>query len=313
MGDQLQESPAGQGRGTRRAGGGRRPRLSDEQTARRVLDAALVQLAQHGVSVGLDRLRFEDVIRDADVSRSSAYRRWPSRDAFVEDVLVELAGGVYQPAVGVLVAQRAGDVLGALPDSATDLGARRDLLVELVRLTFEADLAATAASAEFRAFLALRAAFTGVESDELRRRFATALALTDRRTVARGAAILARVAEVFGLRLVAPLTAPDGFDVVARAVSAANVGFVVTAQSDPALLATTRTVAAYGSARAAAWSEPVYAMTGLVLQHLEPDPAARVRSPDELRAGLADIVEVGAAAAAEVGPVPTGAAVPREA
>jgi AcrR family transcriptional regulator len=267
-----------------------------------VLDAALAQLAEHGVSVGLDRLRFEDVIRDANVSRSSAYRRWPSRDAFVEDVLVELAGGVYQPGIGAVVARRAGDVLGVLPASATDPGARRDLLVELVRLTFETDVVATAASAEFRAFLALRAAFTGIESDELRGRFATALAVTDRRTVARGAAILARVADVFGLRLVGPLTAPEGFDVVARAVSAASVGFVVAAQSDPALLVTTRTTAAYGSSRAAAWSEPVYVLTGLVLQHLEPNPAARVLSAEELRAGLADIVEVGAAAAAAVEP-----------
>ncbi len=284
-----------------RLAGGRRPRLSDEQTARRMLDTALAQLAARGVSVGLERIRFEDVIRDADVSRSSAYRRWPSRAAFVEDVLVELAGGAYQPAIGAVVAQQAGDILGTVTATATDPVSRRELLVELVRLTFEVDLAATAASAEFRAFLALRAALAGVESDELRRRVAGALSVADRRTVTRGAAILTRVAEIFGLRLVAPLTPPDGFDLVAQALSAASVGFVIATQSDPALLTARRVVAAFGSSRAAAWSEPVYAMTGLVLQHLELDPAARVLSADELRAGLADVVEVGAVAAAAVG------------
>lgn len=281
--------------------GQRRARLSDEQTARRVLDAALAQLAEQGISVGLDRLRFEDVIRAADVSRSSAYRRWPTRDALVEDVLVELARGTYQPGIGAVVARRAADVVTAYADRAADVADRHDLFVELVRLTFEVDLAATVASPEFHSYLALRAAFAGVESAELRERIAAALLVGDRRTVARGAAVLARAAELFGLRLVAPLAPPEGFEVVARAVAAASVGFVVAAQSDPGLLTATRAVAGYGSSRAAAWSVPVYAMTGLVLQHLEPDPDARALPAEDLLAGLAGIVEVGAAAAEAAG------------
>jgi AcrR family transcriptional regulator len=280
--------------------GQRRARLSDEQTARRVLDAALAQLADQGISVGLDQLRFEDVIRAADVSRSSAYRRWPNRDALVEDVLVELAQGAYQPGIGAIVAGRAAEVVASHAAQAVDPGGRHDLFVELVRLAFEIDLTATAASREFRSYLALRAAFAGIESDELRSRIAAALAVGDRRTVARGAAILARAAGLFGLRLVAPLAAPEGFEVVARAVSAASVGFVVASQSDPSLLTATRDAAAYGSSRTAAWSVPVYAMTGLVLQHLEPDPAAAALPADEVLAGLAGIVEEGADAAAAV-------------
>jgi AcrR family transcriptional regulator len=283
-----------------REAGERRARLSDEQTARRVLDAALAQLAERGVSVGLDQVRFEDVIRAADVSRSSAYRRWPTRDALVEDVLVELAHGAYQPGVGAIVAGRAAEVVASHAAQAADPAGRHDLFVELVRLTFEIDLAATAASREFRSYLALRAAFAGIESDELRSRIAAALAVGDRRTVARGAAVLTSAARLFGMRLVAPLAAPEGFEVVARALFAASVGFVVAAQSDPSLLSTTRDAAAYGSSSVAAWSVPVYAMTGLVLQHLEPDPGARRLPAAELLAGLARIVGEGADAAAAV-------------
>ena len=281
-----------------RHGAQRRVRLSDEQTARRVLGAALAQLAEQGISVGLDQLRFEEVIRAANVSRSSAYRRWPNRDALVEDVLVELAHGTYQPGVGAVVARRAAEVVASHAAQAIDLSERHDLFVELVRMTFEVDLAATAASREFRSYLALRAAFAGIESDELQSRIAAALAVGDRRTVARGAAILARVAGLFGLRLVAPLAAPDGFEVVARAVLAASVGLVVAGQSDPGLLTATRDAAAYGSSRTAPWSVPTYAMTGLVVQHLEPDPGARPLPADQLMAGLAGIVDVGAEAAA---------------
>ena len=199
---------------------------------------------------------------------------------------------------------QAAAVVQELAARPQDPAGRRDLLVELVRLTFEIDLAATVASSEFRSYLALRAAVAGVESDELRGRIVAALAVGDRRAVARGAAILARAAELFGLRLVAPLTAPEGFEVVARALTATYVGFVIALQTDPGLLAATREVAAYGSSRAAAWSVPAYVLAGLVLQHLEPDPDARVLPAGELLAGLATIVESGATAAAAV---PAGA------
>lgn len=41
---------------------------------------------------GLEHVRLEDAVRDADVSRTAAYRCWPNRDDFLVDVLAELAG-----------------------------------------------------------------------------------------------------------------------------------------------------------------------------------------------------------------------------
>ncbi len=277
---------------------GRRPRLSDEQTARRVIDTALAQLAERGISVGLDRLGFEDVIRAADVSRASAYRRWPSRDAFVEDVLVELAHGAHQPAVGAAVAERAADVLREYATRLADPDGRHDLFVDLVRLTLEIDLAATAASPEFRTYLALRAAFAGIQDPALRERIASALARSERQAVARGSAVLSGAAGLLGYRLVPPLAAPEGFEVVARALSAGSVGFVVSGLTDPGVLTATWSAAAYGTRQPATWSVPTLVLAGIVLQHLEPDPDARPLPADELFARLGGLVEVGAAAAA---------------
>src|SRR5450755_1781530 len=69
----------------------RRSRLSDEETEQRMLQAALAMVNQTGLTVSLDHISFEDVIRDARVSRSSAYRRWPYKDLFFSDLLKELA------------------------------------------------------------------------------------------------------------------------------------------------------------------------------------------------------------------------------
>lgn len=274
----------------------RRPRLSDEQTAGRVLAAALEALAGQGIGVGLEQLRFEDVIRAADVSRSSAYRRWPSREAFVEDVLVELARASDVPGLAPPIGAWVDELLAAAPDAPGTAGGRRDLAVELLRRTFQADVEGMVGSAQFRTYLALRAAFAGLASPALRDRVAASLAASERRAVARGAVVLRHGAALLGYRLPDPLV-PGGFEAVSRAVGATSIGFVVAALTDPGLVTATRPIAAYGSSSPAPWSVPAYALTGLVLAHLEPDPDAAAPAPDALVAGLAALVAAGQAAA----------------
>ena len=41
--------------------------------------------------MSLDHISLEDVIRDAGVSRSAVYRRWPYKDLFFSDLVKELA------------------------------------------------------------------------------------------------------------------------------------------------------------------------------------------------------------------------------
>ena len=76
----------------------RRRRLSDQETEQRMLQAALAMVNQAGLTVSLEHISFEDVIRDAGVSRSAVYRRWPYKDLFFSDLLRELARGA-SPAI----------------------------------------------------------------------------------------------------------------------------------------------------------------------------------------------------------------------
>ena len=66
-------------------------RLSDHETEQRVLHAAMALVNRTGLTVSLDHLSFEDIIRDADVARSAVYRRWPYKDLFFSDLVKELA------------------------------------------------------------------------------------------------------------------------------------------------------------------------------------------------------------------------------
>jgi AcrR family transcriptional regulator len=62
--------------------GRRERRLSDQETERRMLAAAVAMVHRTGLAVSLDHLSFEDVIRNADVARSAVYRRRPYKDLF---------------------------------------------------------------------------------------------------------------------------------------------------------------------------------------------------------------------------------------
>jgi hypothetical protein len=56
-----------------------------------MLKAAVAMVNRTGLTVSLDHISFEDVIRDADVSCSAVYRRWPYKDLFFSDLVKELA------------------------------------------------------------------------------------------------------------------------------------------------------------------------------------------------------------------------------
>ena len=112
----------------------RRRRLTDKQTEQRMLDAAVAMVSRSGLTLSFDNLSLEDVIRDAQVSRSAAYRRWPYKDLFFSDLLKTLARATQLANVG----NDGGQVLVErfLLDNLDGLGSaegRHDLAVELVR------------------------------------------------------------------------------------------------------------------------------------------------------------------------------------
>lgn len=156
----------------------RRPRLTLDQTRRGVLDAAARRVTEGGWASGLEHVRLEDAVRDADVSRTAAYRCWPRRDEFLADLLVDLAMQAL-PVEGDRGARATAvlrEAVGADPNALRSPEGRRDALRRAVVASAVDDLAADRAeSGRWRLYLGLATAVPAVPVEAGRARVAQAV------------------------------------------------------------------------------------------------------------------------------------------
>jgi AcrR family transcriptional regulator len=249
----------------------RRPRLSHDETERRMLQAALDTVNSTGLTVSLDHISLEDVIRDAGVSRSAAYRRWPYKDLFFSDLLKELAAAATPAAIGrdASIAQVRAVALEHL-DWLGTAQQRHDLTVELIRLGAANDFRFMYESTEWRTYLALHATFLSLADGGLRTDVQAALAGAERGFTDRIVASWEHIAALLGYRLRPGLNA--GFDTLAALVSSSVRGLVVMAQATPELATRRVRTDAFGTSAPADWSISGIGAVAVALAFLEPDP-----------------------------------------
>jgi AcrR family transcriptional regulator len=257
------QAPTGLGRRGRR--------LSDEETERRMLDAAAARVNRAGLTVSMDHLSFEDVIRDADVSRSSAYRRWPYKDLFFSDLLKELAKAA-SPGIA--------DDAGTLEQTKRIILAHLDwletpelrgrLVLELIRQAAPLDFASIYESRAWRTYFALHATFLSVTDPELRGELQRILARSEQGFIARVARAWAFLADLFGYRLRSEFDA--SFETMAGLLIAHQRGLVLMALSTPDIAARRLHGTPFGATETAEWSLIAMCAASIAFAFLEPDP-----------------------------------------
>jgi AcrR family transcriptional regulator len=237
----------------------------------RLVRTAVQQIERQGMTVSLEHISLERVIGESGVSRASAYRHFTKAD-FLTEVLIAVVRSTRlegeTPAqvddLLTLIAQR--------KDAMASEQGRRDLVVEGLRRSAAADFDRIATSPQWRTYLALHATCRGLPEGGLRTRVLEALADTEAQFTAHRASVYARLAALLGYRLVPPLTAPEGFLVMADAAGALMTGLVVRAGSLPEIAAPTMHLAAHGSTEPGEWTWPAFHLAGVILAHLESDP-----------------------------------------
>jgi AcrR family transcriptional regulator len=248
----------------------RRRRLTDRETERRMLDTAVGMVNEAGLTVSLEHISLEEVIREAGVARSAVYRRWPYKDLFFSDLLRELARGVAPASVAgretgeAVLAEVAAERLDRLE---TPEG-RRALLLELIRR--EQDFAVVHRSAEWRTYLALHATFLSLPDGDLRTDVQAALTESEHGFTTRIAAAWREWADLFGFRVRPALG--TGFETLASLVSAHFRGMVLMSPTNPDLAEAHVEGDPFGTGETARWPVRAVALAGIALAFLEPDP-----------------------------------------
>lgn len=244
-------------------------RLPDHETERRMLRSAVAMVHRTGLTVSLEHISFEDVIRDADVSRSSVYRRWPYKDLFFSDLVKELAKDA-TPAIADGEVELIKRIVAAHPGWLGPPELRRSLLAELFRQLALFDFQALYGSADWRTYIALHATFMSLTDGGLRDQVQAALAQSERGRIARISEAWKHLAGLFGYRLRPGLDAT--FETVATLIDATMRGLVIMALPMPDIAEHRLQASPFGAAGVDDWSLPAVGLAAIATTFLEPDP-----------------------------------------
>jgi len=244
-------------------------RMPEEETEQRMLRAALAVVHETGLTVSLEHISFEDVIREAGVSRTSAYRRWPHKDLFFSDLVLKLAT---DPVPGIVADEV--DLIRRIVDGRlnelADPQARSALLVELFRQLSVLDFETLSAAPGWRTYLALHATLLSLADNGLRDQVQAALARAEGDHLARVARAWQLMARLLGFRL----RAESGvtFEALAALVNAAMRGLIMSALTVPGAAARRTTARPFGAPDASEWTLPALGLGAIATAFLEPDP-----------------------------------------
>ncbi len=235
-----------------------------------MLQAAVAMVNRTGLTVSLDHISLEEVIRDADVSRSAVYRRWPYKDLFLSDLVKELAKDA-TPTIVDDETELLRRVVSEHQDWLDTPELRRRLVMELFRHLSLLDFETVYGSARWRTYIALQATCMSLADGELRDQVQSAIARSEEERVHRIARAWGQLAALFGYRLREEAGAT--FETLATLLSATTRGLVLLALSTPAIASHRAEAGPLGGETRDEWSLPAIGIASIASAFLEPDPA----------------------------------------
>jgi hypothetical protein len=262
-------------------------RVPAEEVRRRMLEAGRELAIEAGAALTIEHLRVEEIIQRARVPRSSAYRMWPYREEYIDDLLCYLAGAgnwfndrpVFDPETFTVLKQAVEDNRGLIGSRE----GRRALLCEIVRLTVAQNYAALTESGTWRLHMALSATLGSTRSGEARQKIAAALEESQRVSRDSLVAVFWFLAQELGLRMRDPAATIEHMQLagglLVQSVALRNVQVQAAADGDDsgeaALVDTLLNAPLPGpglNGEPAEWTLAAFAYMGVVDAFIELDP-----------------------------------------
>jgi hypothetical protein len=264
-------------------------RVPAEEVRRRMLEAGRELAIESGAALTIEHLRVEEIIQRARVPRSSAYRMWPYREDYIDDLLCYLAGAgnwflerpVFDPETFTVLKQVVEDhreLIGS-PEG------RRSLLCEIVRLTVAQNYRALSESGTWRLHMALSVTLGSTRSGEARQKIAAALEESQRVSRDSLVAVYGFLAQELGLRMRDPAATIEHMQLagglLVQSMALRNVQVRAAADGDDDVAGEAATVDALLNTplpgpglhgQPAEWTLAAYAYMGVVDAFIELDP-----------------------------------------
>lgn len=135
----------------------RRSRIRAAEVRRRVLDAALERVEGIGLTIGFEHLVMDDLIREAGVPRSSTYRLWDSKEAFVAELMIEIAAEMSNKLADAETLEISERILFDNLELLLVEEDRRRVMYEVIRVALEHNYRAVIASVPWQSYVGLSA------------------------------------------------------------------------------------------------------------------------------------------------------------
>ena len=259
-------------------------RLSDAETAQRMLQTGIDKVDREGLKVSFDLLRLEDLIVEAGVVRSAVYRRWPTKNYYYADLLRELAGRQY-PVLATSGQSSINQVRALLAEHPSKFRTPEDrhrLIVEICRLGALENFNSIANSTEWNTYMTITATLSTLPSNEdLQSDLGEALKLSEQAHIENMAASYAELAQLLDYQL-RPNLGDITFQTIAQMAAGVIQGLAMDSLADQSIGTQRFQADPFSTGTVSEWSMPAIGFTSVIMCFLEPLPDRRELTDAEI-------------------------------
>ncbi|MGD8168369.1 TetR/AcrR family transcriptional regulator [Herbiconiux sp. P16] len=248
----------------------RRSRIRAAEVRRRVLDAALERVEGIGLTIGFEHLVMDDLIREAGVPRSSTYRLWDSKEAFVSDLLIEIATETSNKLADAETLEISERILFDNLESLTDEADRRRVMYKVIRVALEHNYRAVIASVPWQSYVGLSATLLSHLESSAREEIERALRAGSDAFIERMAEFHKWFSTILGYRIRAEWN--GDYRPYAVVISAVVEGLGLRHLGNPGVVDASYRGPATITSNDPEWALPALALVAILERFLEQDP-----------------------------------------